>query len=66
MEEAMQVGVPVEGYYHWSFMDNFEWAEGYTARFGLVEVDFATQKRKLRKSAEAYRQIVKRRGVSGM
>lgn len=66
MEEAMQVGVPVEGYYHWSFLDNFEWAEGYTARFGLVEVDFATQKRKLRKSAATYRQIIKSRGTSRM
>ncbi len=66
MESAMQEGVRVEGYYHWSFMDNFEWAEGYTARFGLVEVDFATMKRIPRPSAKLYSKIIKNRGTGGI
>jgi beta-glucosidase len=59
VRRAMQEGVRVEGYYHWSFMDNFEWAEGYSARFGLVEVDFATQKRTVRPSGKLYQQIAR-------
>ena len=45
---AIREGVPVRGYYHWSLVDNFEWAQGYAMRFGLIEVDFATQERRLR------------------
>ena len=41
MEKAMDAGVPVKGYYHWSFMDNFEWSSGYDEHFGLVYVDYA-------------------------
>jgi beta-glucosidase len=48
---AMHVGVPLRGYFVWSFLDNFEWAEGYTKRFGLVHVDFATQARTSKDSA---------------
>lgn len=59
MQRAMLAGVAVEGYYHWSFMDNFEWAEGYTARFGLVEVDFATQNRTVRPSGNLYSQVAR-------
>ena len=45
MARAMQDGVPVEGYFHWSLMDNFEWDEGFGPRFGLYRVDYATQER---------------------
>ena len=58
---AKQQGAQVDGYYHWSFMDNFEWAEGYTAKFGLIEVDFETMARKPRESAKLYKKIIKSR-----
>ena len=45
LKRAMDDGVPVIGYQYWSVMDNFEWAEGYDKRFGLVYVDYNTQKR---------------------
>ena len=47
---AKREGVPVEGYFYWSLLDNFEWAEGYRPRFGLVYVDYPTQKRILKDS----------------
>jgi len=53
----------VRGYYHWSLLDNFEWAEGYTPRFGLAEVDFATQTRTLRGSADVYARIARARRI---
>lgn len=52
--EALKQGVPVGAYFAWSLMDNFEWASGYAKRFGLVHVDFATQKRTFKKSALWY------------
>lgn len=56
--------LPVERYYHWSLMDNFEWAEGERIRFGLIAVDYETQKRTVRKSGEFYAQIIQNRGVT--
>ncbi|TWI61532.1 beta-glucosidase [Pseudoduganella lurida] len=55
LKEAIDVGVPVEGYFAWSLLDNFEWAEGYTRRFGLTHVDFDTQQRLLKDSGKWYR-----------
>ncbi|RYD82014.1 MAG: beta-glucosidase [Sphingobacteriales bacterium] len=52
---AKQEGVNVNGYFIWSFLDNFEWAEGYTPRFGIVHVDYETQKRTPKKSALWYK-----------
>jgi beta-galactosidase len=49
--------VPVRGYYHWSLLDNFEWAQGYKMRFGLYAVDFKTKERRMRESAETFREI---------
>ena len=56
--DAMAQGVPVGGYFAWSLMDNFEWASGYAKRFGLVYVDFETQKRTLKNSALWYQQFL--------
>ena len=58
LQTAMQVGVPLGGYFCWSFMDNFEWAFGYGKRFGLVYVDFESQKRIPKQSALWYRQVI--------
>ena len=52
VHSAMADGVPIEGYLVWSLFDNFEWAWGYGPRFGIVEVDFETQQRIPKKSAE--------------
>lgn len=60
---AVEDGVPVEGYMQWSFLDNFEWAEGYNERFGLIYVDYATQKRIPKDSADWYRQVIESNGA---
>ena len=58
VSRAIDAGVPVAGYFHWSLLDNFEWGHGYSKRFGLVHVDFASQGRSPKDSAHAYRTIV--------
>lgn len=57
-------GVPMRGYLHWSLLDNFEWQEGYTQRFGMVYVDYPTQKRILKDSARWYAGVIKSKGAS--
>jgi beta-glucosidase len=57
LHRAVSAGVPVAGYYHWSLLDNFEWAHGYTKRFGLVAVDPVTQRRTPKDSAQYYRAV---------
>lgn len=64
LKRAVGEGIPVLGYQHWSVMDNFEWAEGYDPRFGLVYVDYATQKRIVKDSAYAYREIIRTNGAA--
>jgi len=61
MERARLKGVPVKGYFAWTLMDNFEWAYGYTVPFGIVQVDYATQARKIKFSGETYREIIRAR-----
>jgi beta-glucosidase len=61
VERAIQQGVPVKGYFVWSLLDNFEWSEGYTKRFGIVHVDYETQKRTLKHSALAYKALINAR-----
>lgn len=59
LARAMREGVHVLGYLHWSLLDNFEWAEGFAPRFGLVDVDFKTQERSVRESARYFAEICK-------
>jgi beta-glucosidase len=54
----MAAGVDVRGFFYWSLMDNFEWNHGYAKRFGLIHVDYATQKRTLKDSARWYTQMM--------
>ena len=61
--EAMRRGVRMEGYMVWSLMDNFEWASGYDKRFGIVHVDYDTQRRTLKDSALWYRDFLQRQNV---
>lgn len=56
--KAKNEGVPVNGYFVWSFLDNFEWAEGYRPRFGLVHVDFKTQQRTIKNSGLWYKEFL--------
>ena len=58
LSQAIQDGHDVRSYHHWSLMDNFEWAEGYSMRFGLHHVDFETQERTLRPSGAVYKRII--------
>ena len=57
-------GLPIERYYHWCFTDNFEWIEGYSARFGLVHTDYDTQQRTIKKSGEFYSRMLEQHGVT--
>jgi len=59
VHKAIQEGVDVRGYFYWSLMDNFEWADGFGPRFGLVEIDYSTLERKPRSSAYFYSEICK-------
>jgi beta-glucosidase len=63
LQRASTDGVPVKGYFHWSTMDNFEWTAGFGNRFGLVYVDFKTQKRTLKMSAAWFREAAERNAV---
>lgn len=58
------INVPIKRYYHWTFIDNFEWMDGEKERFGLVELDYETQKRTVRKSGLFYSEIIKNHGVT--
>ena len=56
---AVSEGYPLKGYFHWSLMDNFEWSWGYTRRFGITHVDYATQRRTPKQSFRWYQQVIK-------
>jgi beta-glucosidase len=64
LQRATAEGVPVRGYFLWSLFDNFEWADGFATRFGLIHVDFATLTRTPKLSAEFYAQVIKRNAVA--
>ena len=63
VKRAMDEGVPVKGYFHWSLMDNFEWSLGYAPRFGLVYVDYMTLKRTIKDSGRWYANLIKENGL---
>ncbi len=58
LQRAVAEGVPVKGYFLWSLLDNFEWADGYSKRFGIIYVDFTTQKRTPKLSSDFYRSVI--------
>jgi beta-glucosidase len=64
ISDAIAEGSPVKGYYEWSLMDNFEWALGYDKRFGIVHVDFDTQKRIIKDSGHWYADVIKANGAN--
>ena len=59
ISKLIEQGADIRSYYHWSLMDNFEWAEGYSMRFGLYHVDYETQTRTIRDSGKTYQSIIK-------
>jgi beta-glucosidase len=61
---AVEQGVDLRGYFAWSLLDNFEWAEGFSKRFGLYHVDFATQQRSPKASARFYREVIQSHGAA--
>ncbi|MCB9450606.1 MAG: beta-glucosidase [Anaerolineaceae bacterium] len=56
--QAIEQGAPLQGYFVWSLLDNFEWAEGYNRRFGIIHIDYATQRRTFKQSARYYQQLI--------
>ncbi len=64
LRQAMAAGIDVRGYFVWSLMDNFEWAHGYSKRFGIIHVDFASQARTIKDSGRWYSQVITRGELS--
>jgi beta-glucosidase len=64
LQRATAEGVPVKGYFLWSLMDNYEWADGYAIRFGIAYVDYKTQKRTVKLSGEFYKEVIARNGLA--
>jgi beta-glucosidase len=62
--EAMKQGVNLKGYYAWSLLDNYEWAHGYSKRFGIVHVDYSTQQRTIKSSGRYYAEVIRTKGAS--
>jgi beta-glucosidase len=65
VEHAIDSGVDVRGYYVWSLFDNFEWEHGYASRFGIVHIDFGSQRRTPKRSALWYRDLIRAHGANG-
>ncbi|MGE3109176.1 MAG: GH1 family beta-glucosidase [Phycisphaerales bacterium] len=64
LRRAIDDGADVRGYFHWSIMDNFEWQQGFKERFGLIHIDYSTQKRTLKDSANWYARVIQTNGAS--
>jgi len=60
---AIAAGAPLESFHVWSLLDNFEWQQGYVERWGIVYVDYITQRRVLKNSARWYRDVILRNGI---
>jgi beta-glucosidase len=60
--DAMSKGVDLRGYFAWSLLDNYEWALGYSKRFGIIHVDYSTQKRTIKSSGRYYAEVIRTRG----
>ena len=65
MHRALAEGVRVKGLYFWSLVDNFEWADGFSARFGLVHLDLATGRRTVKRSGRLYGEICRAGVITG-
>ncbi|MEI8231516.1 MAG: family 1 glycosylhydrolase, partial [Actinomycetes bacterium] len=63
VSRAIDAGSPVKSYYYWSLMDNFEWAEGYAKRFGIVHINFETLQRTPKLSAHVYSSVIASNGA---
>ena len=63
VHDAIEAGIDLRGYFVWSLLDNFEWSYGYSKRFGLVHVDYATQRRVWKDSAYWYRKVISANGI---
>ncbi|HVZ36321.1 MAG TPA: family 1 glycosylhydrolase, partial [Polyangiaceae bacterium] len=66
LADAVRDGVPVRGYFHWSLLDNFEWADAYKQRFGLVYVDFPSERRIPKDSFAFYRDVIRTNGARAL
>ncbi len=64
LRAAVADGIPVRGYFHWSFSDNFEWSSGYDERFGLVYIDYPSQRRIPKDSAQWYSRVIRENGAN--
>ena len=63
LQKVIEDGADIRGYFYWSLMDNFEWSEGYSQRFGLAYVDYRTGERILKDSAKWYREVIAKNEV---
>jgi beta-glucosidase len=63
--DAIDEGVPLRGYFVWSLLDNFEWSYGFCKRFGIVHVDYATQRRRIKDSGRWYADLIRPRRPGG-
>jgi beta-glucosidase len=63
LHKAIGDGADIRGYFHWSVMDNFEWAEGYKDRFGLIHVDYQTLRRTIKESGRWYAKVITSNGA---
>jgi beta-glucosidase len=63
LQRATAEGIPVKGYFLWSLLDNYEWADGYGVRFGITYVDYKTQKRTVKLSGGFYKDVIARNAV---